>query len=234
MLVNLRDPAQRLRAGLLYRSAQPGRLAPGQIGEIAAGLGLRDIIDLRTEAEARRVPWTGLPETVRVHRLALGGEVVDPEPLRRIRTGEDLGRWYAALAVNAADGLIRIVRMVAAEGPTLVHCAAGKDRTGVAVAAVLELLGCDPEAIVEDYGRTDAAMQEIVRVVAAGGDPHDHLLNRLPPVLGRAPAEAMRTCLTELARDHGGFLGLLTDRGLTEADLDALRRRFTTEAPLGA
>jgi protein-tyrosine phosphatase len=229
LFVNLRDPAERLRAGLLFRSAQPGRLAPDQIGEIAAGLGLRDIIDLRTEAETRRVPWTGLPETVRVHHLPLSGDVIDPEPLRRIRTGEDLGRWYAALAVGAADRLVQIVRLVGSEGPTLIHCAAGKDRTGVAVAAVLELLGYDHDAIAEDYGLTDAAIEQIMRMVTDDGDPYDLGRAGLPPILGRAPVEAMRTCLAVLASDHGGFTGLLTDRGLTEEDVAVLRRRFTSE-----
>ncbi|GAA1687707.1 tyrosine-protein phosphatase [Glycomyces endophyticus] len=229
MFVNLRDPAERLRAGQLYRSAQPGALAPEEVAAIVAGLGVRDIVDLRTEAEAGRVPWTGLPDTVRVHRLPLGGDVIDPEPLRRITTGEDLGRWYAALAVVAAERLVEVVRLVAHDGPTLVHCAAGKDRTGVAVAAVLELLGCDAEDIAADYGRTDAAMREVVAMVATVGDAFAFDTRGLPPILGRAPVEAMATCLAVLEAGHGGFTGLLTANGLTEDDVAALRRRFASE-----
>ncbi|SDK86587.1 Protein tyrosine/serine phosphatase [Glycomyces sambucus] len=229
MFVNLRDPAERLRAGQLYRSAQPGALAPDRVAAIVAGLGVRDIVDLRTATEADRVPWTGLPDTVRVHHLPLGGDVIDPEPLRRITTGADLGRWYAALAAATADRLVAIVRLIAQDGPTLVHCAAGKDRTGVAVAAVLELLGYDPEDIAADYGLTDAAMREVIAMVATVGDAFAFDTSGLPPILGRAPVEAMATCLAVLDAEHGGFTGLLTAHGLTEADIAALRARFTAE-----
>lgn len=149
----------RLRNGLLFRCEGPANVDASAVAALAA-LGIRLVIDLRSTGEYRgqagnagwglRVTscdvandfraqdgadWHGLGE-------ALGGEQVRSRMLDTYRA------MPGALAKHLAP---LIATMAAGEMPVLIHCTAGKDRTGVLVALLLRLLGANPEAITHDY-----------------------------------------------------------------------------------
>ncbi|MGC0419382.1 tyrosine-protein phosphatase [Embleya sp. AB8] len=234
-LLNLRDladvspadPDGRIRTGLLYRSAGPHNLAADAAATLLDELGVALILDLRSDLERSARPWPELPAGVRVHPLAIAPTAststpVWPDPFGPV----ELGRWYAALAVQNAADLAAAVHLLAAPDcpPTLIHCTAGKDRTGIVVAALLELLGATPESITADYTRTEDALPAIRATNGIAVPGLDH--TTMPAVLLQAPAEAMHTCLTELHATHDGFTGLLTDNGVTEQHRAALRERL--------
>ncbi|MEV0613797.1 tyrosine-protein phosphatase [Nonomuraea sp. NPDC050404] len=218
VLINLRNVGH-LAGAPLYRSAQPSGLAEAQAAELAAELGLRTIIDLRSAPEQSAVPWPALPDGVRVHSIPFGPGTTSSESLTEITGPADVGLMYARMARESAPDLVNIVRLLS-EGPALVHCAAGKDRTGVVIAVVLTLLGVAAEPITEDYALTEAAMPALMKSWESSGQVP--MLTGIPEILMRAPAEAMQAFLAEL----GDVRELLTSHGLTDADLAALRTAF--------
>jgi protein-tyrosine phosphatase len=112
-------------------------------------------------------------------------------------------------------------------GPTLVHCAAGKDRTGVLVALVLDAVGVRREAVIADYALSAERLEAMFRrwTTAAGVDMPADLTPHMPR------AEVVATLLARLDAEHGGggaggAAGWLRANGLEGEALHALRRRL--------
>jgi protein-tyrosine phosphatase len=120
------------------------------------------VIDLRRKEERTDLDlaWTGSTE---VHRLG----ILDPALTRSSAT---LAELYPGL-LDASGATIAGVVAVAAHspGPVLVHCAAGKDRTGIVVATLLGAAGVTREAVVADYLATGASGHRRRDRVAAQG-----------------------------------------------------------------
>ncbi|MFE6968743.1 tyrosine-protein phosphatase [Isoptericola sp. NPDC057653] len=227
-LVNLRDVATAapgLRPGALLRSDAPrsGDRAPEGVAWPP-----RTVLDLRDPGEngeahplssvARVVPLPVLNGTA---VAASGGPVVVPA----------LGDLYVSMLDEPGAGhLVEAVRLIATgDEPVLVHCTAGKDRTGVTVALVLALLDVDREAIVADYERTGPHMRDVMvraAVTANLAVPDAHLLAKLPPELVTAPGWAIEAVLDRLAEHDGGAQGWFLAHGGDAATLDALRARL--------
>ncbi len=139
-------------------------------------------------------------------------------------------RAYMSYIRRRPDSIVGSVRTIArADGAVLVHCAAGKDRTGVVVALALDAAGIDRETIVDDYlatrERIEAIMarlmsSETYRVELEGHDPQDHA-----PVPG-----TMERVLELVDERFGGSVAWLSAHGLDASDLERLGRRL---APAG-
>jgi protein-tyrosine phosphatase len=169
--VNLRDiggvrtaDGRMVQRGIVYRSAALTDLADARLAA-ARALGIRTIIDLRRNGErnAYPTPWEMMGSTdywTRDHDYS------DADHLARMRhpdfTAED-GRvamlsLYRDLPYVQSEAYAYLFRTIAeGRGPVLFHCAAGKDRTGVAAALVLWAVGVPQEAIFEDYRLTTRA-----------------------------------------------------------------------------
>ena len=159
-LPNLRDVAglpaadgRRVRPGVLLRSALPERddVVPDDLAWPPSV-----VIDLRSPFELRNG-----------HPLEhLEARLVNLPLLDALRPGnngsESLAALYAVVLEDAAHMLVELVGEVAdADGPVLVHCAAGKDRTGVGVALVLRLVGVSREEVIADYLLSDDARDAV-------------------------------------------------------------------------
>lgn len=154
------------RWGRLFRSDTLHELTPGDVAMLRS-MGLATIIDLRTARELEltgRGPLGDLPIAYRhLSVIGEGGEageaVAAPAP-----AGEDLAERYLWYLDTGGKALVDALTMVAGPDslPLVFHCAAGKDRTGVLAALVLEMLGVAPEAIVADYAITAERMELIM------------------------------------------------------------------------
>jgi protein-tyrosine phosphatase len=99
-----------------------------------------------------------------------------------------------------------------------IHCASGKDRTGIVAALVLGLLGVGEDDIVADFALTERATDRADRRWA-GRQPNRQLIW---PGYGRAPAEPMRRFRSDLATVHGSIRGYAVDRlGVDEEQVTA-------------
>ena len=230
-LANLRDvagAAPGLRRGVLWRSAQP--LAGDAVPTEVAAWPPRTVVDLRSAAEAPG-PHPLLGGETSVHAVELLDAVVDPSALARQRpTMLDLYRSM----IERGTPLVRAVALVADEpGPTLVHCAAGKDRTGLVVALVLRLLDVPHEAVVADFARTTAAMPAVAARLAAGAAvPPGTELPSIPREYLEAPLDALAVVLRVWDDHPGGTAGWVRARadGTAGGDLvGRLRARLLLE-----
>jgi protein-tyrosine phosphatase len=165
---NCRDVARAtgIRPGHFFRSSELSGLDAK--GRATLGrLGVTDVADLRSITEVERHGSSVVPDGVVVHRLAFDGENVAPheqafermltdkpddeEPLAAARRFmiEEYERFSVLPGTRAAVG--QVIRMIGDARSVLVSCFAGKDRTGLAVAIVLEAVGVDDDLITADF-----------------------------------------------------------------------------------
>ncbi|HUA95973.1 MAG TPA: tyrosine-protein phosphatase, partial [Acidimicrobiales bacterium] len=149
--VNFRDlggyPAaggRTIRWRTLFRADGLSRLTPTDRSVIRQ-LGIATVVDLRTSAEVERGRFPVEEIPVGFHHLPLLDEVPDPQRFE-IAPGM-LGAQYLEIARDAGRQIAQILSIIAerASHPVIVHCTAGKDRTGVLVAVLMALLGVDDE-----------------------------------------------------------------------------------------
>lgn len=167
--VNFRDiggyaaGSWRTRWGVVFRADNLSSTTPADQMTIRA-LGIATVIDLRTasEVDEGRFPTEKIP--VAFHHLPLLGEMPDPD---RFKAAPGmLGVQYQEIAQDAATQIGQALRILASPRsslPAVIHCAAGKDRTGVLVAILLELLGVDDDVIAADYAMSAPAMDAVRR-----------------------------------------------------------------------
>ncbi|MEV7011138.1 tyrosine-protein phosphatase [Streptosporangium sp. NPDC051022] len=194
-LLNLRDVADGtgtvLRTGVLLRSAQPHALTHADT-DLLAGLlggpleGLRLIADLRGEAERTGDDWAPLAERgVRIVRLGTSGS---PADLSALPPGIELGDLYVLMLDHRTTWFASVVAEIADGLPALVHCAAGKDRTGLVVALILDLAGVDHDTIVRDYTATGEHLPQIMTMLGLNSPVTPPNSPTAPPA--SAPAHA--------------------------------------------
>lgn len=211
------------RTGVLLRSASLLYCTPSDITHLVEEFGLRLVLDLRTQREIDR---SGSPTAL----ADAGVETVElsfiPEEGRALPEADDDGdpliHHYLGYLRDRADNVVTAVRRFASAGPTLVHCAAGKDRTGVLVALVLDAVGVERDAVVADYALSGERIEALFRRwTTASGDP---MPADLTPHIPRA--DAMAAVLAHLDAEHGGAAGWLRANGLDEDSLTRLRDRL--------
>ncbi|WP_223297484.1 tyrosine-protein phosphatase [Catenulispora acidiphila] len=224
---NLRDvggyPAAggTVRAGLLLRGDALHRLDDSARATLA-GLPVRTVVDLREDFEARLSPdaldGTGIA-VLRLPVFRFTGDSFGKSP-------EDLKTVYDHMVDDCGEVLAAAVAHVATATahPILVHCSAGKDRTGVVVAIILSLLGVSDEVIAEDYHLTSAYLAEeftqaVEQLQAATG-----LGQRLNGQALACPPELILATLERMRASHGSIEGYLLAHGLTAQLVAELRR----------
>lgn len=219
--VNLRDVGgipvgrSRIREGVLFRSGQPAGLT--EEGRALLRPRIRHVVDLRDDAEVAQEPSAlGDVRTTRVP-LFLGS-------VASLFTEDvSLEGMYGHLVHDAAPRMAEVMRVLGAGEPTLVHCTAGKDRTGVSVAIALTAVGADREAVVEDYALTAqllpaARRAAIVQYLNARHPDARHAV----ALAVESPAPVMRALLAGIDERYGSAAEYLLSAGLTPSELEAL------------
>ncbi|GAA1275331.1 hypothetical protein GCM10009677_30960 [Sphaerisporangium rubeum] len=134
--------------------------------------------------------------------------------------------FYSAYLRDRPDSVLAALRVLAyGDGAALVHCAAGKDRTGVVSALALSVAGVTREAIVADYVATGDRIEPILGRLRSSATYRDDLDSR-PPDSHVPRPEYMDFFLRSLDERHDGPLGWLARNGWTAADEAALRARL--------
>ena len=223
--------------GRLYRSDAP---VPGDSSPALEPWPPRTVVDLRSPGEALASEHPLAAAGTTIVSVPLFGEL-DPRGLGGERGLEapDLPTIYGRVLEASAHNLARVVEIVASSpGPVLLHCAAGKDRTGVATAVTLSAVGVGRNAIIADYLRTEESLDGLMeRLVLGWSDSRrDELLHTLTatrPDLMQAPAAAIETVLETLGSWPGGTAAWLSEHGVSPETLAALRDRLTTSVPGG-
>jgi protein-tyrosine phosphatase len=256
---NFRDIAEGtgLRPGVFFRSSELSGLDDDGRRALL-GLGITDVADLRSPREVERHGAGSVPDEVAIHRLPFPDLSASPSDGQAPHDysfsqlfSEDAGDEPVDVAAarymteeyerfptlgGAKRAVAQIVSLLATDRAVITHCFAGKDRTGFAVAVVLEALGVDRDAILADYLRSNDAVPLLrERIVATmrerGGE------EMTPEAITFAEAKLTEAVLgvredylaasrRGIEAHYGSLAGYLESAGVTDEQLRALADRL--------
>lgn len=207
-----------LRTGLLWRSGQHGSATAADLDRIAA-LDIRTVIDLRGDAERREMPCARPPGFDGAVLFAPGetaGTELAPheEAGRGIRDAAGaraaMRRLYANMPFRPVlVGSLRLYfeALATRDGASLLHCLAGKDRTGLAVALLHTLLEVHADDVMADYLLTMTAGDPARRIASAAPSIRArygaHLDDETILALMGVEADYLATALAAIVERHG-------------------------------
>lgn len=213
---------RRTRLGVVYRSDGLAHL--GEAGrEALRGLGIRTVIDLRDDTEVNLMPddLAGLDVTVRRNPLFQGSLDAQAAP------GSSLDGMYADILTTHGSVVATVLReIVAAEAaPAVVHCTAGKDRTGVVSALVLLTAGVPLDLVLDDYAATAANLAGpwVEKMTAAAAAHGIAVTPQLIALMSASPRSALQGALSGILAAEGGLEAYLDGIGFGAEDRERLR-----------
>lgn len=216
--------------GRLFRSDLP-RLAQSDGARLRA-LRLRTVVDLRDDDECSAEPATFGGVEVRLVRRPLGLRSM----INGLPAGEAdlLGALYCAAAERRGPQIAAAVTELCRPGalPALVHCAAGKDRTGIVVALTLSCVGVPDELVAADFALSSSYLTPGFFAAAERGvaPPNEAETDVDLAALRRSEPESILRLLQSVRRQDGTVRHYLVRHGATAADLDALRAALVDHA----
>ncbi|MER5361543.1 tyrosine-protein phosphatase [Streptomyces sp. NPDC002785] len=194
-----------VRRGVLYRSGALNELLP-KGAQALTRLGVRTVVDLRSVPEVADRPDV---------RHGLGFEHVHVPVFVEQRWPDDQLELYPFMAEHAGRSVVGVIRRLLSPGgpPVLVHCASGKDRTGVVVAVLQTLLGASEEEVTTDFLCSNA---ELGPTGPATSSARGH---------GTRPVAAthLLRAMVWIRSHHGSVPAYLLAHGIEESELRALR-----------
>jgi protein tyrosine/serine phosphatase len=242
--VNVRDlgglpttDGGKIAEGRLLRSDNLDGLTPADVRRLVTELGLATVVDLRSTQEHAAAPagpltTVGSVRHVRFSLLPEMGVLADtPGATLAVRAEQAMERcpadlragFYLGYLADRPDQVVGAMRAIATSpGPALVHCAAGKDRTGWAIAALLTVAGADRDAVLADYLLSNAAIDSLRSWLQAHyGDAVDAGTE----ILGVDPSY-LQAAWDSVEQNFGSFDGYLAAIGIDEDVVRRVRRRL--------
>lgn len=212
-----------VKRGLLYRADGVHRLVDEDLEAVAA-LGLRTVLDLRTEGELEHGRFPTERHPVEWHHLPVLQRIWSDDELEVGASAADfLRERYLDMLDQGGGSIARSLELIADGQPALFHCSAGKDRTGVLAAVILGLLDVDHDVIASDYHLSAAAMGDLAKWVLAEFPEARNAMNTQPAQYLDAPIEAMQGFLSEVDARYGSMEGLAESLGVTGPTVSAIR-----------
>lgn len=240
---NLRDlggidasGGKRIRRGRIFRSGTLDRLTPAGVERLLS-LGIKTVFDLRSGPERDHSPTRWLADSgLGRWQLAASESLGDPKPLLEQslhsagRTRAMMTTVYRSLPRDHRQSYSALFQALACDDlPVLFHCSAGKDRTGVATALLLSLLGVDRDQIDDDYLATNAVIDTTIEMFLS--DPRNALAAAAPAAVWKPMMNADRVYLDAMFcavdQAYGSVEAYARDElSLSSADLAQLRGRL--------
>jgi protein-tyrosine phosphatase len=206
-----------VRPGALIRSDSLTKLDP-ESAEVLREAGVSRIVDLRRPGESPEVhPFADDPTYVNL-------PVEDPADVKNL--GSSMLDLYLEMLDVRPDLFAAAVGAIAdaPPGAVVVHCAAGKDRTGLVVGLALAAVGAEPDVVAGDYALTQSRLSELVEDYLAGIE--DEAQREEIRGYQATPAAHLLRVLEHLDDRYGGAAAYLRSGGMTDEQLSALRRRL--------
>jgi len=227
-LVNLRDlgglplgGGGRTKSGVLFRSESLQEATDDDADLLLRGHRVATVVDLRSARETvmeGRGPLAGA--SVAYLNIPLDPAPVDLATASGMRPGELTAQVYRAFADDPQGGLRRVFQLLPEllATPTLVHCAAGKDRTGLVVAMTLEVAGVAREAVIADYLASEINNHRVNEMLSRSPRYRAHM-TKVHPEFYEVHEFAITEYLESLDRDFGGVQGWARSMGISDQQL---------------
>lgn len=230
-----------VRWGRLFRSADPCYMTKQDAERARDVLGIRTMIDLRSDWEAETFGSGPLAQPpVRYYNIPLFGSsrpvpgiarTVNPpltlpeSYLRRLRSPQFWERLAGILALILESDAC----------PLVFHCVGGKDRTGILAAVVQGILGVADEDIIADYAMTEqciapSAVDELRRAHLQSNPQLAQLYKQVPPDFFHARPETMEEVLEAVHQEHGSMRDYAAARGVSAQVLQRLEDELLSES----
>lgn len=188
-------------------------------------LGLTTVIDLRQDHELERdandlYGQVGIDyRNIQISRYVTesGGRPTDKY---------DIGAFYIVALDHAGAGFRDALNVLAdASGAALFHCTAGKDRTGVLAALVLELVGVARSDVIKDFALTHDRIEPLRRRLLADAEDRGEDPREFARLLGATP-DLITPALDHLDDKYGGATAYLRGAGVSERVLQRVKEKL--------
>lgn len=216
---------QWLTRGHLFRSDALSALSENDVAEFSR-LGIRTVIDLRDLRESAAAPDILDHGRVRYERIPVFEDRLFERDLTAFPS---LLGLYQIIMDEHVPQMIRVLKLLSAvsDEPVLVHCTAGKDRTGLILALAHAVAGLSSEIVMEDYGASE-------KILGTGFDERVKALYRraavpvevLGPNPGHAPPACLQHALDAMRTMAGSIPAFLERHGLSAAEQRRLARNL--------
>jgi protein tyrosine/serine phosphatase len=184
--------------------------------------GVNTVIDLRTQSEAANFPSPFARPDYGPEYLNL--PVIDDAFMTKVNDTAGIPQRYQLMVDHRQEAFGQILTTLArVDGPAVVHCYAGKDRTGLVAAMLLSLAGVDKDAIAGDYAETDIQLADRYKEWLASASP-ERLASMRDEL--RCQPEWMVGLLGHIDQTWGGVEPYLTAAGMAPADLVRLKTKL--------
>ena len=217
-----------MKWGVLYRADSMHHLNDADLALIGT-LGIRNVVDLRSADELEnRGKFPVDKYEVNFYNHSILDLTWSEDDVPVTDDPMEFLLWaYPEMLGNGSSRFADSVKTLAnADGPTIFHCAAGKDRTGLLAMMVLGSLGCDHEYIIADYEQSDAAMDRLVTWAQSHSKELADRIGVTPASFLRADGRAMRIIIDGLVAEHGSLRNYTKSIGVSEETLVELEKKL--------
>ncbi len=229
-----RTEGGRMRPGMIYRSGALEQMTPEDERHLSATVSVRTILDLRHPDELKVAPANHplrhLVEACSIFPEDNPNEAFIAELNGLYGTGITPGRYMHYLEVGG-DRFARAFTLFARADayPVLIHCSAGKDRTGVLLALIMDVLRVSHDDIAHEYGLSDQSIDHLIRYLRASGR---HLQGSDEEIRARlsTPPDRMAGFLELFVKRFGTAEAFLAGKGVAPETFAAVRRNLVETA----
>jgi len=224
----------------LLRGDNLQELSPADVATLVGKIGVTTVVDLRSSDELASegpAPLDSVAGVLHVHHPVLpeAGSATDAasdvlltsadRDRSRYPTDPVCGHYLGYLQDRPDQVAAALCSIARSEGASLVHCAAGKDRTGVVVAVALSAVGVRQQAVIADYAASGERIGLILARLRRSPTYADDI-SSVPDELQRPRPQTMAAFLEQVDSRYGGAVQWLASHGFGHDDLQLLRAKL--------
>lgn len=220
-----------LRDGLFFRSAGLNFLGEHGIEDLRR-LNIKEVVDLRDPLEVEQWPYT-LPSSIHIDRVPLfKTPLTEQGGIQSMSEGLDMAEMYVDIVFGSAEQIVLILRKLLSDDdrPMLVHCTAGKDRTGITAGILMSLLGVSDDMVVSCYAQSGANLGAAFRKTVMQGLSDDEQgvgqITAAQTAMLASPPELMRGVLSSIRGEYGSVERYCLQNGMSKDEMNRLRALF--------
>ncbi|WEV73903.1 tyrosine-protein phosphatase [Bifidobacterium sp. ESL0798] len=221
----------KLRGGLFFRTAGLNFLGEHGIADLHR-LNVKEVVDLRDPLEIEQWPYT-LPDDIHVDRVPLlKTTMTENGGMKNVAKGIDMAEMYHDIVFGSAEQIVLILRKLLKDDghPMLIHCTAGKDRTGITAGILMSLLGVSDDMVVSCYAQSGANLGDAFKKAVLSGLTSDEKgvgqITAAQTAMLASPPELMRGVLVGIKSEYGDVEQYCLQNGMSADEVAGLRALF--------